>query len=80
MAYPLASPLSVGSAVKLSIRTVFAILLCTEEGTLNGTETAEWISFKNLLVLQTLVYLPLTLVPSIDSLYIEKLSRHLKMY
>ena len=41
--------------------------LCTVEGTLNATETAVCNSFENLLVPQTLVFLPLPQVPSIDS-------------
>ena len=41
----------------------------TEEDTLNVTETAVCILFENLLMLQILDFLPLSLAPSIDSLY-----------
>ena len=38
---------------------------------LNATKTAACISFENLLVLQTLIFLPLSFVPSTDSLYFQ---------
>ena len=76
MAYALAPPLSVGSAVRLKVRAFFANLLCTEEGTLNTSETIVYNSFDNLSVLQTLLFLPLSPAVSIDLLYAVFLLGH----